>query len=445
MKRFMAYNLISFILFPFLAMVVSIESVHGDAPKNSQAMLELPGLISEALERNPAIIAARNRWQSAQETIEVRKALPDPHLSYTYFVESVETRVGPQRYILGAKQTFPFYGKRDLRADIASQETEYLKHVYEATKSEVIRQVKRAFYDLFYLATVIDITQREKELLKRFEHIATIKYETGRGLQQNILKVQVEVSRLNERLLALEKQKQTVEVMLNTLLNRSLWETLGKPKQPKLMEISIGQQELLELAEENRPELNAAQALIKKSESAYKLAKKDYTPDLTFGVNYIEVGEGPLNVSDNGKDAFNVMVSINLPIWKKKLSSQAQSALKTITAQKSHYQHVSNQTLFEVRDSFFKIQSARETINLYKRTLIPQAKQALESAEAGYIAGIVSFLDLLDAERVLLNIQFGYWQAYTDYLKHINDLERAAGIWPTEYRSGKTTEGTKED
>ena len=81
MKRFMAYNLISFILFPFLAMVVSIESVHGDATKNSQAMLELPGLISEALERNPAIIAARNRWQSAQETIEVRRALPDPPLS----------------------------------------------------------------------------------------------------------------------------------------------------------------------------------------------------------------------------------------------------------------------------------------------------------------------------------------------------------------------------
>ncbi len=393
-----------------------------------QGTLELPTVISEALERNPDIITARNRLQSAQETIAVRRSFPDPRLSYTYFIENVETRVGPQRHILGAKQTFPFYGKRDLRAEIATHQTEYLKQVYEATKSEVTRQVKTTYYGLFYLSTVIDITNREKALLKRFERIARIKYETGRGLQQNIVKVQVEMSKLDERLLALERQKRTAEAMLNTLLNRPPTGPLGKPKQPELIEISVSEQELLELAKENRPEVVAAQALIKKSESAYRLAKKDYAPDLTIGVNYIEVDEGPLNVSDNGKDAYNVMFSINLPIWRKKLSSQAESALKSIAAQRSYHQNVSNRTLFEVRDSFLRIRTAGQTIDLYKTALIPQARQSMESAESGYVTGIVSFLDLLDAERVLLNIQFGYWRAYTDYLKDISDLERAVGI-----------------
>ncbi|MFB0521306.1 MAG: TolC family protein [Desulfatiglandales bacterium] len=445
MKRFMAYYLIQFTLFPFLAVAASIQSSYADAQKKPHGMLELPGLISEALERNPDIIAARNRFQSAQEIIEFRRAFPDPDVSYTYFVENVETRVGPQRHILGAKQRFPFYGKRDLRADIATQETEYLGRVYEGTKSEVIRQVKTSFYDLFYLATVIDITHREKELLKRFERIARVKYETGRGLQQNILKVQVEMSKLSERLLALEKQKQTVEAMLNTVLNRPLAGYLGKPIQPELPEIGPAHQELLELTIENNPEIGAAQALISKSEGAYKLAKKDYAPDLTIGVNYIEVGDGPLKVSDNGKDAINVMFSINLPIWQKKLSSQAQSALKTIAAQKSHSRNVSNRTLFQVKDSFFKIQSARETIDLYESALVPQAKQSMESAEAGYIAGIVSFLDVLDAERVLLNIHFGYWRAYTDYLKHVADLERAVGIQLIEWPSGKIKQEAKEE
>jgi len=435
-KRFMAYYLIQFTLFPFLAVATSIQSSYADAQKKSHGMLELPGLISEALERNPDIIAARNRLQSAKEIIQVRRSLPDPHVSYTYFVENVETRVGPQRHILGAKQTFPFYGKRDLQADIAVQDAEYLKQVSEGTKSEVIRNVKRNFYHLFYLTTVIDITRRERELLKRFERIARVKYETGRGLQQNILKVQVEMSKLDDRLLAFETQKKTVEAMLNTLLNRPPTGSLGKPIQPELPEILVGQQELLELAKKNNPEVSAAQALIKKSESAYKLAKKDYAPDLTVGVNYIEVGEGPLKVSDNGKDAFNVMFSINLPIWQKKLSSRAQSALKTIAAQRSHSQNVSNRTLFEVEDNLFKIQGARETIDLYKSALIPQAEQSMESAEAGYVAGIVSFLDVLDAERVLLNIQFGYWKAYTDCLKHIADLERAVGVHLTENPSG---------
>jgi len=409
---------------------------YGDESEKSQGMLELPGLISEALERNPDIIAARDRWKSAQAIIGARRAFPDPRFSYAYFIESVETRVGPQRHILSAKQTLPFYGKRNLRADIATKEAEKFKQVYEATKREVIRQVRRSFYDLFYVVTLIGITHREKTLLERFERIARTKYETGRGLQQNILKVHVEISKLNERLLNLEKQKQTAEAMLNTLLNRPPTEPLAKPKQPDLMKISLRLEELLELAKENRPELKATEALIEKGESAYKLAKKDYYPDLTVGFNYIEVGDRPGDVEEEGKDAFNVMLSINLPIWRKKLSSQAQSAHDTIAAYRSHYRNMLNRTLFEVKNNFFNIQTAHDTIELYKNVLIPQAEQSMESAEAGYITGIVSFLDLLDAERILLNIQFGYWQAYTEYLKHVNDLERAVGIQVAEYRPG---------
>lgn len=436
MKRHLLSFPLLLISLSFFAIAVVNGDGYGGDSNESQGMLELPGVIREALERNPGIIAARDRWKSSEAIIETRRAFPDPRFSYGYFFESVETRVGPQRHILSANQTFPFYGKRDLRADIAAKEAENLKEVYEATKREIIRQVRKIFYDLFHVVTLIDITHREKALLERFERIARTKYETGRGLQQNIIKVHVEISKLNERLLNLEKQKQTAEAMMNTLLNRPPAEPLSKPKQPDLMEISMGLEELLELAKGNRPELKAAEALIEKGESAYKLAKKDYYPDLTVGVNYIEVGGRPGDVEDEGKDAFNVMLTINVPIWRKKLSSQAHSALETIAAHKSHYHATLNRTLFEVKDNFFKIQTARDTIELYENALIPQAKQSMESAEAGYITGIVSFLDLLDAERVLLNVQFGYWQAYTQYLEHVNDLERAVGIEMTEYRPG---------
>lgn len=165
--------------------------------------------------------------------------------------------------------------------------------------------------------------------------------------------------------------------------------------------------------------------------------KKEYFPDLTIGANYIQVGKRTLDVEDNGKDAFSVVVGINIPIWQGKLSSQAKSALETVQAQNSEYQNILNQSLFEVKDNYFKIQTARETIDLYKKALIPQAEQSLKSAEAGYITGIVSFLDLLDAERILLQIQFGYWQAYTDYLSRIADLERAVGIELAEHPPGK--------
>ncbi len=418
--------ILRFALLSFFVLNLAILDAY--AQTKSSETLKLSELISKALKNNPDIIAANKRWESAQAVIEASRALPDPHFSYTYFIESVETRVGPQEQIFGVKQTFPFFGKRGLRADVATKEAEALKKSYEALKSEVIRQVKRTFYDLFYVSTIIDITQSEKKLLRRFERIASAKYQTGKGSQQNILKVHVEISKLNDKLLALGAQRQTAEARLNTLVNQPPDRALKKPEQPRFKELVFQQQELFQLAKENRPELRAAKALIEKSERFYRLTKKEYYPDLTIGANYIEVDKGPLNVRDNGQDAFNIMFGINIPIWRKKLSSQAKSALEMIQTQNHQFQSILNHTLFEIKDNYFKIQTARETIDLYKNVLIPQAEQSLKSAEAGYITGIVSFLDLLDAERVLLQIQFGYWQAYTDYLKRIADLERAVGI-----------------
>jgi outer membrane protein TolC len=392
------------------------------------ASLGLSELIIEALENNPDIIAARKKWESAEAVIGARRAFPDPQLSYTYFIESIETRVGPMEHGFGLKQTFPFFGKRGLRGEVAAKEAEALKESYEAVKREVIRQVKKAFYDLFYVSTIIDITNGEKELLERFERIASAKYQTGTGLQQNILKVQVEISKLNDTLLTLGNQRQTAEARINILVNQPPDRSRGRPEQPELMELSLEQEQLFEMLKENRQELKAAKALVEKNEQAYKLAKKDYFPDLTVGVNYIQIGKGPLDFPDNGDDAASVMFGINIPIWFKKLSSQAKSSFEAIQAENSRYYSVLNQASFEMKDSFFKLQTAKQTIDLYKNALIPQAKQSLKSAEAGYITGIVSFLDLLDAQRVLLKIQFGYWQAYTDYLRRIADLERAVGI-----------------
>ncbi len=410
--------------------VLSIRIMDADALAQAsvQGGLELPALIEEATDRNPAIITAREKWQSAQEIIEARRALPDPQLNYTYFVEPIETRVGAQRHILGAKQRFPFYGKRALRAQVASKEADALEATYEAVRQEVIRQVKKNFYQLFYISTIMDITKNEQEVLKRFEHIARTKYATGKGSQQNILKVQVEISQLEDKLLALSKQKQTAAAMLNTLLDRPADHLLGKPVQPNFRKFYFVKDELFSMARENRPELRAGIALIEKSDRAYDLAKKEYYPDLTIGANYFQIDEGPLPFPDNGQDAFNVMVSINIPIWRSKLSSQVKSASQMIKAQKNQYENIMNQALFEVEDTYFKIQAARETFDLYKKVLIPQADQSMKSAEVGYITGTVSFLDLLDAERVLLQIQFGYWNAYTDYLKRIADMERAVGI-----------------
>jgi outer membrane protein TolC len=443
MKRVMAQVLIQSALLLFVS--TPVVKADNQDPMHALERLELPKLIRQAMEKNPDIIAARNKWLSAQEIIETNRALPDPQFTYTYFVDSVETRVGPQKNIYGVKQKFPFYGKRDLKAEIATKEAEALKASYGAVRQEVVRQVKIAFYQLFYISTIVDITHNEKEILKRFEQIALLKYETGKGSQQNVLKVQVEISRLKDRLLSLVNMKQTAAARLNILLDRSPDHPLGKLVQPEFRDFFFIKPQLVKMAQENRPELKSGTAWIAKSDRVLSLAKKDYYPDLTIGANYIEVDEGPLNFSDNGKDASNVMFSINIPIWQQKRSARVVSASKMVQAQKHAYQSLLNRTLFEIEDNLFKIQTARETFLLYQNVLIPQAEQSLKSAEAGYITGIGNFLDLLDAERVLLKIQFGYWKAYADYLKRIADMERAVGIELAEVLPEETPPEVREE
>jgi cobalt-zinc-cadmium efflux system outer membrane protein len=430
-----------------LLLFIAIHAVNADShdAMHSLEKLELPNLIRQAIQRNPDIIAAHNKWLSAQEIIEAHRALPDPQFSYTHFLESVETRVGPQKNIYGLKQKIPFYGKRDLKAEIAAKEAEALKASYEAVTQEIVRQVKIAFYDLFYLSTIINITHHEKEILKRFEQTAMIKYETGKGNQQNVLKVQVEINRLKDRVLSLVNMKQTTATRLNVLLDRPPDHPLGELVKPEFRDFFFIEQDLVTMARENRPELKSGSAWIEKSNNVLNLAKKDYYPDLTIGANYIDVDNGPLNVSDNGKDASNIMFSINIPLWQQKRSSKVESASKMVQAQQHAYQSLLNRTMFEIEDNLFKIQTARQTFQLYKNALIPQAEQSVKSAEAGYITGIGNFLDLLDAERVLLNIQFGYWKSYTDYLKRIADIERAVGLDLTEILPEEGTPGVREE
>jgi len=443
MKRIIIQLFIQSALLLFITSAV-VKADNQDS-MHSLEKLEMANLISQAMERNPDIIAAQNKWLSAQEIIEVNRALPDPQFSYTYFVDSVETRVGPQRNIFGINQKIPFYGKRGLKAEIATKEAEALKASYDAVKQEIIRQVKIAFYDLFYLSTIIDITHNEKDILKRFEQIAMIKYETGKGSQQNVLKVQVEINRLQDQLLSLVNMKQTTATRLNILLDRPPGHQLGELVKPEFRDFFFIEEDLVKMARENRPELKSGNAWVEKSNSALSLAKKEYYPDLTIGANYIEVDEGPLNVSDNGKDASNIMLSINIPLWQQKRSSKVESASKMVQAQQYAYQSLLNLMLFEIEDNLFKIQTARKTFELYQEALIPQAEQSVKSAEAGYITGIGNFLDLLDAERVLLKIQFGYWKAYTDYLKRIADIERAVGVELTEVVPEEGTPEVREE
>jgi outer membrane protein TolC len=148
---------------------------------------------------NPQLEAAFNRWKAALEMVSQAHTLPDPHFNYGYFIQEVETRVGPQEQHIGVSQMFPWFGKLKLRSAVAAEEANAAQQQYEVAKLKLFDDVKQAYYELYYLGRAIGITEENVELLKDFEGVARSKYEAGQALNADVIKAQVELDRLRDR------------------------------------------------------------------------------------------------------------------------------------------------------------------------------------------------------------------------------------------------------
>jgi len=395
-----------------------------EMPKGKTVLSEL---IQEALRQNPQIKAARNEWQAVLKNIPQAKSLPDPMLSYSRFGQSVETRLGPQRNKLSLSQKFPFFGKLSLKGEIVQSAALIFEEQYNAVKADIVLKVKKSYFSIFWFDKALKISREEKDVLRRLSRIAQKKYETGAANQQDVLKAQLEISRVTDKILILEQGKKGVVAGLNSLLNRSPDSFLGEAEELQIPVLKVELKDLYEWAKELRPELRKARFFIKKNEKSLKLAKKNYYPDFKIMVDYIDIGGGTTTNVKDGRNSWMASVGINIPIWRGKLhASEAEAAIK-IDASRESYKNVENKTLSRVNELFFEVKTASEEVNLYKYSLLPQAEQSLKASEVGYLAGKVDFLNLLDSERMLLQIKIGYFKAIADLGKSIAQLERIVG------------------
>ncbi len=387
----------------------------------------LPELIEEALSQNPQIKAARNEWEASLQVIPQAKSLPDPMLSYSYFGQSVETRLGPQRNKFSLSQKFPFFGKLSLKGEIARKGASVLEEQYMAVKLNIVLKVKKAFFSLFWLDRAIRIAQEEKEVLERLTKIAEKKYETGEANQQDVLKAQLEISKVQDKILILNQRRRAIAAELNALLNRRPDSFIGEVEEFEVPELRFELEKLYEWAREMRPELRKAQHFIEKNEESLKLAKKNYFPDFRLMLDYIDIGGGTTTNIKDGRNSWMASVGINIPIWRKKLRASVAEAATKLKASQDSYKNVQNETLSRVNELFFEVETASEQVNLYKYSLLPQAEQSLKASEVGYLTGKVDFLNLLDAERMVLLIRIGYFKTIADLGKSLAQLERVIG------------------
>jgi outer membrane protein TolC len=389
--------------------------------------------IVEALEHNPSIQGAAARHRAALERVPQVKALPDPMVGFTQALRSVETRVGPQWQTVSLSQAFPWFGTLDLRGQVALREAAATYQLYLARQREVIARVKAAFYDLAYVDAAIDISEEERLVLEHYEQLAQARYATGQGLQQAVIKTQAEITKVVDRLQVLHQQRTSLAARLNTLMTRPPHQGLAPIGHLDIPDVELDLEELYAIGNQHRQELQAARELIERGERSIELAEKEFWPDFTVGAAFVNVGgrgdlaAGQAPPPDNGKNVLNLSVGLTIPLRREKYRAGVREAAEILVAERQTLKSARDEMEFAIRDQVIRLETLREQVTLFEQVLLPQAQEALSSTEAAYETGQLGTLDLLDSERVLLEVRLMHERHYADYLVALANLERAIG------------------
>ena len=381
-----------------------------------------------AMLNNPGLRAAFDRWKAALEKVTPARTLPDPRFTYANFIKEVETRVGTQEHKFGLSQTFPWFGKLDLRGEIALQAANAERRRYEAAKLDLIFRVKKIYYEYYYLAETIDITNDNVTLLTYLESVARMKYKSGAGLQSAVIKTQVELGKIEDRLHSLRDLVRPVVAKLNIALNRPSHLPLTAPKALPEANHDLVDEDLVSLLRTKNPGLKIFDYMAAKEDLTIKLSEKNYFPDLTLGLDYIDTSSrSDANPDDNGKDPVIAMLSVNLPVWRQKYDAVRAEAEARRRAVSHDRREKENLLIADLEIALFGLRDANRKINLYKDTLLPKAEQSMKVTESAFSTGKAGFLDLIDSQRILLGFQLEHKRALADRAQRLAEIEMLIG------------------
>jgi len=406
-----------------IALVTSNASV-----KPATATVSLNDLVAEALAQNPEIKAMQRSFDMMRARVPQAKALPEPMLSYGYAGNAVplpplDIQKGDpsSARMLSFTQEVPYPGKLSLKGRMANVEAEAEWWNYEQARLNVIAEVKDAYFDLFYLHKAIETVTKNKDLVEKFARIAEAGYAVGKGIQQDVLKAQVEVSKLIDQLTVLEQRKQTAEARLNSLLFREPETPIGQPEEIKPREFTFTLAALNEAALANYPALKAQRRKIDREQYGVALAQKDFYPDFTVGLTYFNRPGMP--------EMYGVNVGVKIPLyfWQKQRPAVAE-ATASARAERERLENTTTLLFFRIKDRYLAATTAQRLVKLYGTTIIPQSSLSLESAISGYEVGKVDFLTLLDNLVTLLNYELSYYEQLSNQEKAIAALEPFVGV-----------------
>lgn len=396
----------------------------GASEAYAQEAAGLGALLEEAKSNNPEIRAIRERFKAFEARAKAEGTLDDPvfAIEMEELASARPLEISPGKAALTryrVTQMLPFPGKLSLRKKVAVKEASAVKADLRSRELGVIESVKEAYFNYSFLDESIRITEEVKKLLQNMSSIAEAKYATGQVSQQDVIKLNVEVTVLTNELITLEAEKGVAAARIKSLLDRpqsSAFEAGGVLSKER---VSIDIEKLIDTAFAENPEIKSVRAEAEAEEFSVDLAKKNYYPDFMVGVEPMQ--------RDGRFDNFGVMFQMNIPIWRNKYDNLTKSAEATASSARAMVLSEMNAKAFEVKSAALQVEAAERMLALYETSLLPQTELSLESALRNYQSGKIDFLTLLDTERELKRIRLEYANTLTEYRKRVAALERVIG------------------
>ena len=353
----------------------------------------LASLVDEALRNNREILGAQKKYEAARQRPSQASSLPDPTVSLGYTanggpwpIAGIGTAATSNAGI-AVSQEMPFPGKRKLRGEIAAKEADAEFEQYRAVRLNVISRVKQAYHQLHHANVAISFTKRYQDVLQSILRISEARYSVGRAAQQDIFKAQTQFAIFQTQLLRYEQERTTKEIEINALLNRPQGGHIEVPMEMAPGDVPATLDEMLAQARTQAPAIAREQKMTQRSELAADLARRDFYPDYTLSGGYFNQGSMP--------PMWQFRVDFKLPtyFWRKQHAAATETEFSASEA-RHNYEAADVSLEARIRADYTMAATAKKLIDLYQKSVIPEAELTLESARASYETGTLDFLSL---------------------------------------------------
>ncbi|MDP2208378.1 MAG: TolC family protein [Bacteroidota bacterium] len=385
--------------------------------------LVLEELIDEALVNNLELESFAQIVNASEAKIPQMRSLDDPEITFR-LMEMPGLKPNEAMYAnLELMQMIRFPTKISTEVRMAELEARRAQQIYNEKSVEIIMKVKSAFYELWMAQRNLELNRENTELMKQFLQIATTRYSVGKISQQDVLRAQVEIAKLEKERLGFSDMEEAALAMLASLLNKNISDFNGVATAADTIYFDFDIKQIQDYALKYCSRLRSDSLMVEKDKEMHKLAKLEFLPDFKVGVEYVS---SPVT----GFRGWSLLAGISLPFsfWTLgKANARVEEASANILKSTAMYKNERNMLLSKVREYFAKSNSLKSQWDLYQNNIIPLAEQSLQVTQTNYQTGQTDFLMLLDAYRMLTMEKMEQIMTRMKFEQTLADLEREIG------------------